>query len=135
MRAVGGLGVVVHDDSVPGGGAASEPTLTVLGGPVPGVRLLRHEGTLDEDAGRALQRLAAVVLTETPPLIVVDLSGVDTVTAPGVAALVRVAESAGEADIGLAVVMGDWPRAVFVESDVLDLFELYETVDEALEAM
>lgn len=123
------------DGGVGDSGAASEPTVTVLDGPVPGARLLRQKGTLDETTGRALQRLAAVVLSETPPLVLVDLSAVDAVTVHGVAALVRIAESAGEADIGLAVVMGDGPRAAFVESDVLDLFELYETVDEALQAI
>lgn len=123
------------DGGVGDSGAASEPTVTVLDGHVPGARLLRQKGTLDEAAGRALQRLAAVVLTESPPLVLVDLSAVDAVTVHGVAALVRVAESAGEADIGLAVVMGNGPRTAFVESDVLDLFELYETVDEALQAI
>lgn len=128
---------MVHDDNGSGGGngaAPSGPTVTVLGRPVPGARLLRHEGTLDEAGGRALRRLAAVVLTEAPPLVLVDLSAVDAVTVHGVAALVRVAESAGEADIGLAVVLGDRLRAALVESDVLDLFELYGTVDEALAA-
>jgi hypothetical protein len=65
----------------------------------------------------------------------VDLSAVGTVTADGVAALVVVAETAGEADIGLEVVAGDRMRATLGENDVHDLFELYETVDEALEAM
>lgn len=118
-----------------GGGAASEPTVTVLDGPSAGARLLRQKGMLDEAAGRALQRLAAVVLAGTPPFVLVDLSEIDAVTADGVAALVHIAETAGEADIGLAVVTGDGPRAAFVEGGVHDLFELYETVDEALEAM
>ena len=118
-----------------GSGAAPEPTVTVLDGPHPGARLLRQTGMLDEAAGRALQRLAAVVLAEAPPFVLVDLSEIDAVTADGVAALVHIAETAGEADIGLAVVTGDGPRAAFVEGGVHDLFELYETVDEALGVM
>ena len=119
-----------------GSGAVPEPTVTVLvDGPGPGARLLRPTGMLDEAAGRALQRVAAVVLAGAPRFVLVDLSEVDAVTADGVAALVHVAETAGEADIGLAVVTGDGPRAAFVEGGVHDLFELYETVDEALEAM
>ncbi len=128
----------------PGGGsaAAPEPAVTVLGGPAPGARLLRPTNALDDTAGRALQRVAADVLASAAdvlasaaPFVVVDLSAVDTVTADGVAALIVVAETAGEADIGLAVVAGDRMRAALAENDVHDLFELYETVDEALEAM
>jgi anti-anti-sigma regulatory factor len=120
----------------PGGGsaAAPEPAVTVLGGPAPGARLLRPTNALDDTAGRALQRVAVDVLACAAPFVVVDLSAVDTVTADGVAALIVVAETAGEADIGLAVVAGDRMRAALAENDVHDLFELYETVDEALEA-
>ena len=39
------------------------------------------------------------------------------------------------ADIGLVVMAGDRMRAALAENDVHDLFELYETVDEAFEAM
>jgi anti-anti-sigma regulatory factor len=116
-------------------GAGSEPTVAVLDERIPGARLLRQTGTLDEAAGRALQRLAAVVLAEAPPLVLVDLSQIDAVTADGVAALVHIAETAGLADIGLAVVTRDGSRAAFVECGVHDLFEQYETVDEALDAM
>jgi anti-anti-sigma regulatory factor len=118
-----------------GSSAASEPTVTVLDGPRSGARLLRPTGMLDEATGRALQRLAAAVLAEAPPFVLVDLSEIDAVTADGVAALVHIAEIAGEADIGLAVVTADGQRAAFAEGGVHDLFELYETVDEALEAM
>ena len=121
----------------PGGGTAAtpEPAVTVLDGPSPGARLLRPTDALDDAAGRALQRVAADVIACAPALILVDLSAVGTVTADGVAALVVVAETAGEADIGLAVVAGDRMRAALAENDVHDLFELYETVDEALETM
>jgi anti-sigma B factor antagonist len=121
----------------PGDGTAAtpEPAVTVLDGPSPGARLLRPTDALDDAAGRALQRVAADVIACAPALIMVDLSAVGTVTADGVAALVVVAETAGEADIGLEVVAGDRMRATLGENDVHDLFELYETVDEALEAM
>ena len=123
------------DSAADGNGAASEPMVTVLDGPLPGARLLRLAGALDEASGQALQRVAADVLACVPPFVVVDLSVVDAVTTEGVAALVVVAEKAGETDIGLAVVAGDRMRAALAENDVHDLFELYETVDEALEAM
>ena len=121
----------------PGGGtpAIPEPAVTVLDGPSPGARLLRPTDALDDAAGRALQRVAADVIACAPALILVDLSAVGTVTADGVAALVVVAETAGEADIGLEVVAGERMRATLAENDVHDLFELYETVDEALEAI
>ena len=123
-------------DGVGGGcAAAPEPAVTVLDGPVPGVRLLRPTDALDDTAGRVLQRVAVDVLASAPPFVLVDLSAVDTVTADGVAALIVVAETAGEADIGLAVVAGDRMRDALAEHDVHDLFELYETVDEAWEAM
>jgi anti-anti-sigma regulatory factor len=118
-----------------GGGAASEPTVTVLDGVRPGARLLRPTGALGETGGRVLQRVAAAVLAGAPPFVVLDLSEVDAVTVDGVAALVHIAETAGEADIGLAVVTGEAPRAAFVEGGVHDLFDLYETVAEALKAM
>ena|SRR5690349_10343363 len=118
-----------------GSGAAPEPAVTMLDAPLPGARLLRAAGALDEAAGRALQRVAADILADAPPFVLVDLSAIDTVTADGVAALVAVAETAGEADIGLGVVAGDRMRAALAENDVHELFELYETVDEALEAM
>ena len=125
------------DGAEGGSAAASEPAVRVLDGPSPGVRLLRPTDALDDTAGRVLQRVAADVLACAPPFVLVDVSTVDTVTvtADGVAALVVVAETAGEADIGLAVVAGDRMRAALAEYDVHDLFELYETVDEALEAM
>ncbi len=122
-------------DGAEDGSAASEPAVRVLDGPSPGALLLRPTNALDDAAGRALQRVAADVLASVPPFVLVDLSAVDTVTADGVAALVVVAETAGEADIGLAVVAGDRMRKALAENDVHDLFELYETVDEALEAM
>ena len=123
-------------DGAEGGSAvASEPAVRVLDGPSLGALLLRPTHALDDAAGRALQRVAAEVLASAPPFVLVDLSAVDTVTADGVAALVVVAETAGEADIGLAVVAGDRMRNALAENDVHDLFELYETVDEALEAM
>jgi anti-anti-sigma regulatory factor len=123
------------DGAGSGSAAAPEPAVTVLDGRWPGARLLRPTDALDDSAGRALQRVAADVLACAPPFVLVDLSAVDTVTADGVAALVVVAETAGEADIGLAVVAGDRMRVALAENDVHDLFELYETVDEALEAM
>jgi anti-anti-sigma regulatory factor len=123
------------DGAGSGSAAAPEPAVTVLDGGWPGARLLRPTDALDHSAGRALQRVAADVLACAPPFVLVDLSAVDTVTADGVAALVVVAETAGEADIGLAVVAGDRMRVALAENDVHDLFELYETVDEALEAM
>lgn len=122
-------------DGAEDGSAASEPAVRVLDGPSPGALLLRPTNALDDAAGRALQRVAADVLASVPPFVLVDLSAVDTVTADGVAALVVVAETAGEADIGLAVVAGDRMRKALAENDVHDLFELYETVDEASEAM
>ena len=122
-------------DGAEDGSAASEPAVRVLDGPSPGALLLRPTDALDDAAGRALQRVAADVLASVPPFVLVDLSAVDTVTADGVAALVVVAETAGEADIGLAVVAGDRMRTALAENDVHDLFELYETVDEASEAM
>jgi anti-anti-sigma regulatory factor len=125
---------VMLDGAADGNGAASEPMVTVLDGPLPGARLLRLVRALDEAAGQALQRVAADVLAGVPPFVLVDLSVVDAVTTEGVAALVVVAEKAGEADIGLAVVAGDGPRTAFVESGVEDLFELYATVEQALKA-
>jgi anti-anti-sigma regulatory factor len=122
-------------DGAEDGSAASEPAVRVLDEPSPGALLLRPTNALDDAAGRALQRVAADVLASAPPFVLVDLSAVDTVTADGVAALVVVAETAGEADIGLAVVAGDRMRNALAENDVHDLFELYETVDEASEAM
>lgn len=122
-------------DGAEDGSVASEPAVRVLDGPSPGALLLRPTNALDDATGRALQRVAADVLASAPPFVLVDLSAVDTVTTDGVAALVVVAETAGEADIGLAVVAGDRMRNAFAENDVHDLFELYETVDEASEAM
>ena len=58
-------------------GAASEPTVTVLDGRIPGARLLRLVRALDEAAGQALQRVAADVLAGVPPFVLVDLSVVD----------------------------------------------------------
>jgi anti-anti-sigma regulatory factor len=123
------------DGAEGGSAAAPEPAVTVLDGRWPGVRLLRQTEALDDTAGRVLQRVAADVLACAPPFVLVDLSAVHTVTADGVAALVVVAETAGEVDIGLVVVAGNRMRAALAENDVHDLFELYETVDEALEAI
>jgi anti-sigma B factor antagonist len=122
------------DGAADGDGAASEPVVSVLDGPLPGALLLRLAGVLDEAAGQALQRVAADLLACVPPFVLIDLSAVDAVTTEGVAALVVIAEEAGETDVGLAVVAGDGPRTAFVESGVEDLFELYATLDQALEA-
>jgi anti-anti-sigma regulatory factor len=122
------------DGAEDGSTAVPEPAVRVLDGPSPGVLLLRPTSALDDAAGRALQRVAADVLASAPPFVLVDLSAVDTVTAGGIAALVVVAETAGEADIGLALVARGRMRNALAENDVHDLFELYETVDEAAEA-
>jgi len=62
-------------DGVGGGSAAApEPAVTVLDGPLPGVRLLRPTDALDGTAGPALQRVAVDVLAGNPPFVLVELS-------------------------------------------------------------
>lgn len=116
------------------GGEPTEPMFEIVHEPRSGTRILRLTGDLDETAASKLRLLAGEFLSSAPRLVLVDLSTVTTMTTAGVEALVHIAESAGEDDIGLGLVTRVQVRAALVAEQVDELFELYDSLDDALDA-
>jgi anti-sigma B factor antagonist len=124
---------------MPNGGAESSGDRSVERTSVeeaePGTWILHVTGDVNRTTARGLQLAADELLSSTPRFILVDLSRVGAMTTHGVRALVQVAESAGEADIGLGLVAGSTVRAAFVAEQVDELFELYDTLGEGRDAL
>jgi anti-anti-sigma regulatory factor len=90
-----------------------------------------HGGT-----ARTLERAALALLGSAPRFVVLDLSELVMLGRAGVAALVRVAERAGESDVGLCLVIaGEGVQQDLVAADALDLFEIHPSLDAAVRAM
>lgn len=90
-----------------------------------------HGGT-----ARSLERAAFALLGSAPRSLVLDLSELVMLGRAGVAALVRVAERAGESDVGLCLVIaGEGVWQDLAASDALDLFEIHAGLDSAIRAM
>jgi anti-sigma B factor antagonist len=92
-------------------------------------------GDLSGDAAQVLKRTIADELARSPALLVVDLSGVARVDADGVDALASSAATAGESDIsfGLVAPRGSPIRDALAAAVLLELFEIFWSVDEAVE--
>ena len=123
------------DDPQRGGNETTEPIFAIDEARRPRTRIVRLTGVLDETVAPGLRRLADDVLSSTPRFVLLDLSTVSAVTSAGVRTLVHIAENAGRDDIGLGLVAGEEVRAAFVTEQVHELFELYDSLDDALDAL
>lgn len=74
------------------------------------------------------------ILAQSPRLLVLDLTGLDSLDLPGVGALSAAAAQAGESDIAFCLVGAqDGPvRAAVADAGLTELFELFESVRDAL---
>ncbi|WP_211177232.1 STAS domain-containing protein [Pseudonocardia acidicola] len=113
------------------------PTLTVeLGQARPAVPLLRAVGELVPSTASTLFGPLGRELGKRPWALVLDLSALSTMHAEVVPVLVDVARWAGEADIGLCIVVTDAVvPPVLQDAGVLQLFELHRDLDGALDAV
>jgi hypothetical protein len=102
--------------------------------PQTGARVIRVGAMLDATVGPQLRREVRVLLARSPDPLVVDLTALREAEPVGGSAVLRdLAHEAGAADVDLRVVLGSDPsevaRAVLDEA----LFEIYPTVEAALE--
>jgi anti-anti-sigma factor len=97
------------------------------------IRVVRVEGRLDGASAAAFEDRLVAQLAQHPCALVLDLSRARALGGEGVRSLVRIAASAGEADIGLVLagrnrVIGD----ALAAAEVIELFEMHTDVDVAL---
>jgi anti-anti-sigma regulatory factor len=98
------------------------------------VRVRAAAGTLGSFAVAELGSAIDAALARRPWGVVVDLRPLDAVTPAGLTMLMRVADAAGELDIGLSVVCPAVVRSALAELDLTGLFELHCDLDAALAA-
>lgn len=102
----------------------------------PGIPLLvPTSGSLSGHAVGELGAAADAALGRRPWGIVVDLSGIAAMTPAGLAMLVRVAQRAGDLDVGFCIVESDAVRSAVARAGLQQLFELHPGVEEALAAL
>jgi anti-anti-sigma regulatory factor len=96
----------------------------------PGVPLLQAQGDLMPTTAATLLGRLDSEFAEDPWALVLDLSAVSALHSAVVPALVDVATRAGDADIGLyLLVSGDVVPSALEAAGVLDLFELHSDLD------
>jgi hypothetical protein len=99
-----------------------------------GARLVRMAGNLDEQARAGLLGLAGDQLSPSLDLLILDLTNVTALTPDDVSTLVRIAAQLGEANVGLGLVAADGVVGPELdEAGVRSLFELHNSIDEALD--
>jgi hypothetical protein len=99
-----------------------------------GARLVRMAGNLDEQAREGLLGLAGDELSPSLDLLILDLTNVSALAPEDVSTLVRIAAQLGEANVGLGLVAADGVVGpVLDEAGVRSLFELNDSIDEALD--
>jgi anti-sigma B factor antagonist len=86
-------------------------------------------------ATAAMQRTLSDELTRSPALLVVDLSEVQRIGAGAINTLALAAAIAGESDIAFCLVDGHGGHvsAALAEAEVHELFEVFSSVNEAME--
>lgn len=120
-----------------GRGSGSDDRVTVTVAQDGAVQVVRPAGVLDEDTATAFQAaLSGVLAARDAALttVVVDLSGVRSLTAEGVAALADAQRACADAALVLRVAAADRAaRQVLGSVDAGRRLVLYPTVDEAVE--
>lgn len=115
------------------GTGPGEPGLSVTEHPT-GARIVTVSGRLDAATAVGLRRLGRVLVARNVRRLVVDLTGSpEGPAADGVAALVDLAYESGDADIDLRIVSGAPASARTRTLAQQELFELYLTVEAALD--
>lgn len=99
-----------------------------------GTRVLRAGATLDMTAAAALRREATGLLARSVRSLVVDLSDVRLADPDAASAVLReLAYEAGDADVDLRVVTPEAPEVTRAVLGDETLFEIFPTVDAALQ--
>jgi anti-anti-sigma regulatory factor len=103
------------------------------------VTVLTARGVLTTRTCAQLGDAAHTQLAEVPRLLIVDLAQLAVLDRNGVDVLVGIAREAGEADIGLCLVVDGTHRDIvtrpLADANVLSLFEIHHTIANALDAM
>jgi anti-sigma B factor antagonist len=89
--------------------------------------VIYFSGGLLRGATATMRRVVADELDRSPPLLVLDLSGVVRIDAEGIDALVWAATQAGESDISLCLVgvHGHPVGTALADAELLELFEIF----------
>jgi hypothetical protein len=99
-----------------------------------GARLVRMARNLDEQAKEGLLSLAGDQLSPALDLLILDLTNVTALAPDDVGTLVRIAAQLGEANVGLGLVAADGVvGSALDEAGVRSLFELHDSIDDALD--
>ena len=100
------------------------------------VTVVQVTGDLIGDWPVAMHQTVREELSRSPTQLIVDLSNISSIDTTGINALASAAEIAGEADISFCLVDPDRnPVGAALESaNLIELFEIFDTVDEAIRA-
>jgi len=91
---------------------------------------------LSPESAERLERALLTIVDTEPRFLILDASGIADIEPCGVGVLVTAAERAGQADIGLCLVVDtDTVRERLAASEVLDLFETTLTVEQAAQML
>lgn len=119
-------------------GAQEEPrTATITVRHLPGDTIVvQVDGELSGDGAAAMQRTVGDQLSSAPAQLIVDLSAVTSIDTIGVNALISAAGIAGEDDISFCLIDpgGNPIAAALGEAEMTDLFEVFATIFDALQA-
>jgi anti-anti-sigma factor len=98
----------------------------------PRVYVVAVPETFPPEIAEHFERALLAIIDAEPRFLILDASGLADIEPCGVGVLVTAAERAGQADIGLCLVIDtDTVRQRLAASDALDLFETALTVDQA----
>jgi anti-anti-sigma factor len=113
--------------------SASEALVCPLDHLRPGARLVRPARGFDDRAGAEFLTLVNVQCALSMDLLILDLTELTAFGSEALRIVVRLAMDLGRVDIGLCLVAtGDLVATALDDAGVLDLFELHDSVDEAL---
>jgi anti-sigma B factor antagonist len=106
------------------------PNRQVSAGLDDGVGIVTVTGELDGAAAAVLWSAASEMVSGHAGALVLDLAAVTFLSARGLAVLVRVANHAGEHDIGLSMVAPAQPHVLRLldRTDLADLFEVHDSL-------
>jgi anti-anti-sigma factor len=100
-----------------------------------GISVVRAAGDLDGESHSRMHRLILDEVGREPLQLVLEVSGVTSVDAAAVEALISASALAGESDISLCLVAS--PTSPMVEAlaaaDLIERFEIFPTIDLALD--
>ena len=98
--------------------------------------VIAPDGRMDADSASLFETECDRAVSQGADHIVVDLSRLNYVSSMGLRSFLRVAKTRREEKGGLAIVnLNGFVKQVFDITQLTPLFQVYETVDQALQAM